>query len=286
MKKVLLSFGDSRMKLQAKRLLKQAKAMDLYDEIYICNENNLSTSFRTKYKNQLILGTRGFGYWSWKPQIIYQILNDLQDGDVLQYLDIGCHLNPKGRERLKEYFAIAEAAPSGLFVFCSNSVEAHFSKGDLLDFLGVRDRADIIYTPQIEAGISFIRKCPATMKILADWLAVIEHDFSLINDDKSKSDNLPGFIEHRHDQSIFSILAKKAGCSICSNFETKDRYSKKSVFPIQAKRDTAVYRNIFEQKITRAGYGLLVIVVTVLGLFIPSKKLRHRLKRKYKKIRV
>ena len=99
MKKILVSFGDSRMKLQSERLQRQAEEMNIYDKIYICNENDLSSDFCEKYAKELVFGSRGFGYWCWKPQIIHQILQKMQDGDILQYIDIGCHLNPKGREQ-------------------------------------------------------------------------------------------------------------------------------------------------------------------------------------------
>ena len=47
------------------------------------------------------------------------------------------------------------------------------------------------------------------VKVLGNnfWMAIIiRHDFSLLDDTPSKSPNLKGFQEHRHDQAIFSLL--------------------------------------------------------------------------------
>lgn len=286
MKKILVSFGDSRMKLQSERLQRQAEEMNIYDKIYICNENDLSSDFCEKYAKELVFGSRGFGYWCWKPQIIHQILQKMQDGDILQYIDIGCHLNPKGRERLEQYFAITETAPSGILVFSNTSYEYSFSKGDLLDYLEVRNRADIVYTPQIEAGVCFIKKCNKTMELVQKWLDVIATDFALINDTPSKTPNLNGFIEHRHDQSIFSILVKKQGCCMCPNYELLNFRNKKSTFPIESRRDTAIYKTLKEQKISRMKHKLFMGMINIISVLIPNRKLRHHFKIKYKKKRV
>ena len=171
----------------------------------------------------------------------------MQDGDILQYIDIGCHLNPKGRERLEQYFAITETAPSGILVFSNTSYEYSFSKGDLLDYLEVRNRADIVYTPQIEAGVCFIKKCNKTM---------------------------------------VSILVKKQGCCMCPNYELLNFRNKKSTFPIESRRDTAIYKTLKEQKISRMKHKLFMGMINIISVLIPNRKLRHHFKIKYKKKRV
>ena len=96
-KKYLCGFADKRIKHAYKRFSRQAKQMKVYDGIYLYNEDNLDKDFYTEFEDKFCL--RGFGYWVWKPHIILQVLSIINEGDILQYTDIGCHLNKKGRSR-------------------------------------------------------------------------------------------------------------------------------------------------------------------------------------------
>ena len=70
-------------------------------------------------------------------------------------------------------------------------------------------------------------------------------DFNLIDDTPSKSKNLKGFIEHRHDQAVFSILCKINSVDTLSAYEYwypskskgKPDWSILKDYPIHAKRD-------------------------------------------------
>ena len=89
----LVSFADSRMKKSFKRMFDQANEFNFFDKIFLLNENNLSKNFKTKFKNELVLGSKGYGYWCWKPEVILNILQKLNNNDCLMYVDAGCHLN-------------------------------------------------------------------------------------------------------------------------------------------------------------------------------------------------
>lgn len=261
MKRAFLTFADSRMHRSLKRIENQAKEMQVYDEIFICNEFSLDEEFRKNLKNKLVPGTRGYGYWSWKPQIILQTLQNLSDGDILHYCDAGCHLNKKGRKRLLEYFEITSKDNFGMLAFQSVPPSFHdgrnlmdladqkWCKGDLLDFLKVRDEESIVNTQTIGAGIIFIKKNNETFEFIEKWRDVFLHDFSLIDDSPSKSPNTENFIEHRHDQAIFSILCKKKHVKTISAYEywypTKKTihlpdWKALQMYPIHAKRDKKI----------------------------------------------
>lgn len=111
-KKWFCTFADSKMRKSLKRIKEQAESMDVYDHILIYDETNLSKDFCNHFKEKL-RPSRGYGYWCWKPQIILQTLEKMEDGDILQYTDAGCHLNKNGRQRLLEYFEIANLTDSG-----------------------------------------------------------------------------------------------------------------------------------------------------------------------------
>lgn len=264
MQRSFLTFASTNMSASLLRVHNQAIAMGAYDSIMLTNERNLDYEFREQFSKYLKPEVRGFGYWSWKAQIILQTLRQMNEGELLQYTDAGCHLNPKGRKKLDEYFQRAQDGETGILAFQAippafhdNKVrlldlkESKWCKGDLCDALEVRSNPSIMETQTIGAGIIFIRKCDRSMELIENWLNVYKRNFSLIDDSKSQSPNPQGFVEHRHDQSIFSILAKLNGVDTVSAYEYWYPDGKTppgpdweilAEYPIHAKRDKGEHR--------------------------------------------
>jgi hypothetical protein len=227
-KKVLCTFADSGLSPTLKRFEEQAKGMP-YNNLFIYTENELDKEFYDYWKDKFKL--RGFGYWVWKPQIILQTLDKIQDGDILQYTDVGCHFNPCGLYKLDKYFDSTDKSLNGILGFQQNYLEKDWTKGDLFDYFNVRKQKDIYDTGQLCSGIIFIKKSEKSISIIKNWLKVYYDNFSLVDDSPSRSSNFNGFKENRHDQSIFSILAK-INNAIMAQF-----YVKKDDEPIWALRD-------------------------------------------------
>jgi hypothetical protein len=256
-----LTFATSDLHRSLKRICLQANKMGLYDEIYTWDEKYIDENYFNSNKDKLVIGSRGFGYWSWKPQIIMQALDKMEYGDILQYTDAGCHLNPRGKWRLKEYLLLTKSSETGILAFQGKKPEdplewdgetislgleeRKWIKGDLLDYFSIRDNQEILNSPTIGAGIIFIKKTPKTIEIIKKWASAIKTNFSLIDDSPSKSENPSGFIEHRHDQSIFSVLCKLNSVQTLSAYEywypiknkMKPNWKILNNYPIHAKRD-------------------------------------------------
>lgn len=236
----LCSFGDSRLKASSERLQEQAEDFDLFDAIHFYNEFDLSGSFRQDFQEQLQAGIRGFGYWVWKPRIILDTLNIIDNGDVLLYVDMGCHLNSRGREKLLAYWEEVKQNESGFLVSQLESIrkECFWTKGDLLDYFQVRGQEEM-YSPQYQAGVIFIRKEPKTVALIQSWLDMYYEDFRLMDNTPSLSLNEEGFVEHRHDQSVLSLLLKRYGTSVIPLEEVErpkwNLYAR--FYPVWIKRD-------------------------------------------------
>lgn len=242
MKRKFICFADSRMMPSLERIKKQAAELQFFDEINAMSEHDLPDSFKKQHERLMKRGVRGFGYWVWKPYIIQKSLEALEDGDELWYLDTGCHLNAKGRERLFHYANILASSPIGIAAFqleeaCS---EKAYTKMDLMIHLGVENNQSITHTGQLCTTHILMRKCPQVMQFVEDWKSTW-NDMHLIDDTPSRTPNFPEFIEHRHDQSVFSLLAKLRGVAIISGCETwpgKSRdWSKLENYPFWDKRD-------------------------------------------------
>lgn len=222
------------MKDARRRICRQATELDFYSGVIGASEAQLDPDFRRRYQSILRPDCKGFGYYIWKPRIVKQVLASLQDGDILHYLDAGSHLNPLGLWRLKDYVHFAEEARDGFLGFenkppagplfydgrtLPDNAEYRLTKGDLLDWFGVRDRPDISRTQQIGATTFIIRKCEQSVNFVNAWNDVFDGRLHLIDDRPSQAPNEAGFFEHRMDQSILSILAKLWQVPTVSVFE-------------------------------------------------------------------
>lgn len=242
-KKYFISFGDSRLSAATTRIRKQAEDMCFFDEVHVLNENDLESGFHEQWKHIMKLGSRGYGYWCWKPYIILRLLEQMQKNDILLYCDVGCHLNPKGLPRLYDYIAELNSAPIGVKAFYTFSphidvTEKRWTKGDIFDYFNCRNNIDVTDTLQIATTQIFIRKDDTTMQYVREWNNLWYENFALIDDSPSQSPNFPGFIENRHDQSVFSILYKLKGCTPLPSGETDVAdYSNMDAYPIWDKRD-------------------------------------------------
>ena len=268
-----------------RRIRREAEAMGAFDEIRVWDERNLSPAFRARWANKLRPDIRGFGYWVWKPEIILRTLDGMKEGEILLYVDAGCRLIKTGQARLEVYFKMAEEAPRGIVAVDTSleNADRYWCKGDLLDYFGVRDRPDLLDTPSIQDGTIFVRKCPQAMDFIRRWAAVWEEDFALVDDSPSHSPDLPGFREHRHDQAVFSLLAKMAGdivtipgteCNPTKRLPSgsPDWSTMSPVMPIWHRRDKAFH------------YPLRWHLLRLASRIAPRKETRRRLRETYRAI--
>lgn len=151
---------------------------------------------------------RGFGFWSWKPYVIHRRLAALPEGDVLLYLDAGYSINKEGLGRFEGYVRRATEHPSGWFVFEAGHPIGTYTKRSLLRAHDADDQATRCM-PMLKAGCHFIVVRPDNVALAKRWFEAMQRR-ELI-DDSPAAEEVPGFIAHRHDQSVFSILAHRRG---------------------------------------------------------------------------
>jgi hypothetical protein len=138
-------------------------------------------------------------------------------------VDAGCHLNPRGRQRLEKYVArLTPEAPILEFKYNGaskdNILQARevpdwnneaWTKEDLFVALGVELGAPIRADQTYHANTFMLLNGPKARQFLSDWVEVFSKDWAMIDDTPSQAANAPFFKEHRHDQSIFSILCNR-----------------------------------------------------------------------------
>jgi hypothetical protein len=82
----------------------------------------------------------------------------------------------------------------------------------------------------------FVRKDDKSVVLIEEWYSICHKKKNLINDSASQYPNDPEFIDHRHDQSIFSLLRKLNGSLIIPDETFFTDWEKNKEFPIHIKR--------------------------------------------------
>lgn len=229
---VFLTFADYKYRESLYRLKNQVSQSKYITDIYIFTEKDLGKDFRRNFHPWLY--RRGYGYWKWKSYLVQKVLDNIDEGDILIYSDAGCVFNKSADDRLLYYIDKVRTSKSGLLVFAQNLIEKDWTKSDCFDYFGVIKEKKITDTPQTLGGIFFICKNDISQKIVEKWVTVTMDHYDLITDKRSQIPNFDSFVEHRHDQSILSILAKiyKAE-TIPSSEMDKNNFD---MIPIQPKR--------------------------------------------------
>lgn len=139
-------------------------------------------------------------------------MEKMKDGDILFYLDAGCEIDVKKKKLLEKCFKIIKDDKI-IGSTCGPEKTGHLDKDwtkmDLILKLDV-NKSKYIDTVQRQGGTNMFYVCDETRKLVNEWYD-ISCCYNLLDDSSSKSSNYPTFREHRHDQSIFSLLTKKYG---------------------------------------------------------------------------
>jgi hypothetical protein len=197
----LIFFGDKKLENTKNRLLKESSDLNFFDTITPYDE----TIYNNKPELKLFAenNKRGYGYWVWKPFICIKKMEEVEYNDIIFYCDVGCTIENK--EKLLEYCEYA--IKNDLIGFKLRYKEKEYTKSDLFEYLDTNDLKD---TEQIMATVFIFKKTPKNINFFEDWFNISKADnFHLIDDTPSKAKNDKSFKEHRHDQSIFSLLIKK-----------------------------------------------------------------------------
>jgi len=207
-KKYLLTFGGGGQNYidAVNRLSLQASQTKLFDQIltYIDDDLKKDDDFWSKHNNFILHNKHGYGYWIWKPYLIKKTMEYMNDGDILLYLDAGCEIDIKKKDILNNFLNYVKDE----YIIASFAcIEKDWNKMDLLLKLDM-NHDKYLNAAQRAAGLILFLVCDKTRKLVNEWYE-LSCDYHLIDDSPSISQNLPCFKEHRHDQSIFSLLTKK-----------------------------------------------------------------------------
>ena len=189
------------------RLINQMNKTNLFNRTILYTDDYLKNDvlFWTQHSKFINNNKKGYGYWLWKPYIILKTMEMLKDGDIIMYIDSGCEIDSNNSINIKKYFNYV--VNDYIIMTSTYLTEKEWNKMDLILKLNMNEDK-YLNTFQYQAGILLIYVYNTTRKLINEWYN-IACDYHMIDDSPSINKNLNKFIEHRHDQSIFSLLIKK-----------------------------------------------------------------------------
>ena len=228
MKKLVLFISTNFDKSRVNDNFFNGKYDHLFDEIKIYNENDLPDYIKSNIKTNIEkYGPRGYGYWCWKPYMILNELKQLNDNDILIHLDAHCFLE-NIENKLDEYFELLQTMEKPLLTgYCWIANDLMYTTKNLIAYveeqLNYKFTYEELKEKQAESGILFMRKNKFIMNFISLWDKLLNDGIEYISDNyNAKELNYPDFIDHRHDQSLLSLLCKYYKIPVFKDFNWDD----------------------------------------------------------------
>lgn len=218
MNKFIISYVSGPYLGKKSKIETQMRDCGWFDVFKVYTPSDLDKNFTTQFSNILSCG-RGGGYWCWKPYIIRKTLHDMADGDILVYMDGGCtiHNSEPAKARLDEYINTLEQSGKGILRFLIPPfTELEYTTSHMLNYFKNNYSLDISENNLIHimATVIIMKKTPDTITFFDEAIKIITLDPNIITDHYNQINPNPEFKDHRHDQSLLSLLCKSTNSSI------------------------------------------------------------------------
>lgn len=183
-------------------------------------------NFKIKQHGTFIINNkRGFGYWLWKPFLILYTMKKMKEGDILLFLDAGCEIDTRKSHLLQYYFdALINSENPHQKIMCTFTCkEKEWNKMDLIAYLNMHNEIHHLESAQHASGVIMLQVTNYTLTFVQQWYQICcKNNYHYITDAPSKIKNYPSFKEHRHDQSVLSLLSKKMDI-ILKEYDLRDK---------------------------------------------------------------
>lgn len=199
------ALGSEKYQKAANRLKAQLLTLFNEDQIFILSTKNLEKycpRISTLYKDYLNEKHVGFGYWTWKSELVY---NFLSRHKFIMYLDIGCEFNSNYISRFMLKKLVHQTSQKGYLIQDTGIPELIITKNEVFNILNIQHEDRL--SSQFSATW-FLLERTQSLEFSRDWLNLTLEGIHL-SDNSTGNSNPLEFIGHRNDQSLFSLAAKK-----------------------------------------------------------------------------
>ena len=208
MKKHLIIFGTKNYENSIKSLIKSSH--NYFDNHHIFSPEDIDSTFFNEC-NTILTQHRGAGYWLWKPYFIKKVMNLVNDNDIIFYVDAG-NIFLHDPTFLYENFKNND----GIILFdnrdgmnngesAKNYISCKKDSFVLMDC----DYDEYIFGTHLNASYQIYQKNKSSMEFINEYLNFCKIEKIITDTPNEYGVNYPGYYDHRHDQSVLSLLAIK-----------------------------------------------------------------------------
>jgi hypothetical protein len=207
--RILLNYADGKF-LQSQLKNSQSGLAAGFNVVYQMNRSEIESDF-IKNNNHIMSQKRGVGYWLWKSYFLHKIISIINSTDILFYADSGSVFV----RRMDKIFEAVTSDKRGIvgFKLAGGHLEKHYTKRDLLIHMGMNSEK-YTDTPQRMASFMCFRGTDEAKSIVSEYHQLCCNPKLIMDDPNSDGWIEPNFVDHRHDQSIWSLLTKKHDITI------------------------------------------------------------------------
>lgn len=200
-RKILVSYGNEKYYRSMKRLETMALSTKQFDEVVLFSDKDLPDYIK---QSELMLYSRGGGYWVWKPWCVIKVLEKCNDNDIIVYSDAGNELFE--HKEWQKFWKIMDKNNAIFFKYgalmkkwCLKAPIEYYKKHYLFNH-------SLQNLFQIQSGFFITNK--KALPIFHEQLRImLEHPEFVIDASEDEIKNqFEGFVEHRHDQAILSCI--------------------------------------------------------------------------------
>lgn len=256
MKKIHITYQSSFFSGYANYCVFFSKLFGRFDESYLLTDFDIDKIFASQ-NHHILSRKKGGGLWLWKPYSIYTTLlrTDIADGDIIFYSDSGSVF-------LRNVDLILDSilkVDQDVYAFELPLIEKQWTKWSLFKDMQC-DSSSFKDSNQVNSSFQIVRKSKDSITFYRELLNAC-CNIEYIDADTLNSEEV---IEHRYDQSIFSLSYKKAGFKVFKDATqfglSPDGYTLRSSqesFQIDALNVTEQGR-LFRYKRYTEKYGLVI----------------------------
>jgi predicted DNA-binding transcriptional regulator AlpA len=202
----LVCYADARFHHARQRLVKSALVHGV-DQVHAFGPADIQGTEFFRCHAGMLNQQRGGGYWLWKPYLIRRVLGEARPGDLVLYVDSGAEITAP-------VAGLADVCRNagGILIFRNHERKnRYWTKRDCYVLMECDTEACYAADQANAAFAGFIAGQDAE-SFVDDWLTNCT-DPRVLTDAPNECGlpDLPDFIEHRHDQSVLSLLAFKKG---------------------------------------------------------------------------
>ena len=207
MKYYAITFTDEKFRKTRERYAAELESKNIFEQVIQYSPLDFDPEFLARHEKFIHDNPKGYGFFIWKPYFILKMLKGIEEGDILVYGDGGNEIKGSKEECLNLFNKVNLRSKRIPLIATKVGWNIRWTKSDLYVRMGFK-----IFYPfkiMVEANRIIIKKNETTVNFVKEWLHYCTVDYRNIDESKSRIPQLPFFVQHRYDQSVFSILFHK-----------------------------------------------------------------------------